>query len=557
MRDNFFKRNKAARVITVILLMIPAIVAAIFAFNVDPTEVSKAALETVTVSHEGLSKTYSDEETLKLYSEISKDAIEIDASFRDFTQEIPFDITFTESDGSVVTYSLYMLNDQNDCMFKNSEGKFFKMDAEIAKSLLLRDEFTGVNSDSFLPVVNFERNGVKYELSPDVYTWSYKNVDGGFETSEGSRMAQNPVIKFTAANTGSLLFDKTPDSVKVTLKNGSETVFDDTFENLSAALSYTSDTYLDMTLVCEWYEIEGAEFFGKLTYNLKFLYDITPTVELVDDHALPQGDFTVIRFKNFNDGENVKLSSDYDLPESTRVFTIKEENIKFAFIPLPSDTAVGKHDVTITTEDAHESKVTVSVRESAQKYQDKTVIVANPELQGAFTSDGFEQWENTLQNAINQSKDEQMWEGKFAYPTNSSKLVAGGFDYGTKLDIKSLYTKAYTSFGMALNATAGQSVKASNKGEVVFADALTLTGNTVIIDHGYGVLSIYGNLSEISVKTGDTVTKETIVGKAGSTGFASDTAGNVKTQVTFAVNIGGRFIDARSVCKYGIKLKDT
>jgi murein DD-endopeptidase MepM/ murein hydrolase activator NlpD len=63
-------------------------------------------------------------------------------------------------------------------------------------------------------------------------------------------------------------------------------------------------------------------------------------------------------------------------------------------------------------------------------------------------------------------------------------------------------------------------VHASNAGVVVHAAFLGIYGNCVIIDHGLGVNSLYGHLSEIEVKVGDTVTKGQEIGRSGSTGLA-------------------------------------
>ena len=93
---------------------------------------------------------------------------------------------------------------------------------------------------------------------------------------------------------------------------------------------------------------------------------------------------------------------------------------------------------------------------------------------------------------------------------------------------------------------------AANSGKVIFADELTLTGKTVVVDHGSGVLSWYGHLSDISVNAGDSVTAETVLGAAGSTGFACNSAGNKVTMVYFGVSAGGVFIDPSSPCRFGI-----
>ena len=61
---------------------------------------------------------------------------------------------------------------------------------------------------------------------------------------------------------------------------------------------------------------------------------------------------------------------------------------------------------------------------------------------------------------------------------------------------------------------------ASNSGVVVFTGSLGIYGNTIIIDHGMGLMSLYGHLSEISVKEGQFVKKGEIIGRTGNTGFA-------------------------------------
>jgi len=65
---------------------------------------------------------------------------------------------------------------------------------------------------------------------------------------------------------------------------------------------------------------------------------------------------------------------------------------------------------------------------------------------------------------------------------------------------------------------AGRPVKAPAGGRVVLADALYFTGNTVVIDHGMGLFTLFAHFSEIDVHTGDTVSAGDIVGKVGATG---------------------------------------
>jgi murein DD-endopeptidase MepM/ murein hydrolase activator NlpD len=65
---------------------------------------------------------------------------------------------------------------------------------------------------------------------------------------------------------------------------------------------------------------------------------------------------------------------------------------------------------------------------------------------------------------------------------------------------------------------AGTPVKAPNAGRVVFAGDLYFTGNTIVIDHGAGLFSLFAHLRAISVHESDTVTAGTVIGEVGATG---------------------------------------
>ena len=74
--------------------------------------------------------------------------------------------------------------------------------------------------------------------------------------------------------------------------------------------------------------------------------------------------------------------------------------------------------------------------------------------------------------------------------------------------------------GFDLATTQHGPVLAANDGKVIWAAMLGIYGNCIVLDHGYGLQSIYGHLSEISVKEGDMVTRGQPMGKSGSTGLA-------------------------------------
>jgi hypothetical protein len=74
--------------------------------------------------------------------------------------------------------------------------------------------------------------------------------------------------------------------------------------------------------------------------------------------------------------------------------------------------------------------------------------------------------------------------------------------------------------GFDLATTQHGPVLAANDGKVIWAAPLGIYGNCIVVDHGYGLQSIYGHLSELAVREGDMVERGQQMGRSGSTGLA-------------------------------------
>jgi murein DD-endopeptidase MepM/ murein hydrolase activator NlpD len=77
-----------------------------------------------------------------------------------------------------------------------------------------------------------------------------------------------------------------------------------------------------------------------------------------------------------------------------------------------------------------------------------------------------------------------------------------------------------THLGFDLATTSNAPVSAANDGTVVMAEFFGIYGNTVVLDHGYGLMSLYGHLSRFGVNKGDQVTRGQLLGHTGATGLA-------------------------------------
>src|SRR6188768_3846623 len=72
--------------------------------------------------------------------------------------------------------------------------------------------------------------------------------------------------------------------------------------------------------------------------------------------------------------------------------------------------------------------------------------------------------------------------------------------------------------GADLRSATGTPIHATNRGRVVLAKNLFFTGNTVIVDHGLGIYSLYAHLSQIDVDVGSMIERNQVLGLSGATG---------------------------------------
>ncbi|HYU45467.1 MAG TPA: M23 family metallopeptidase, partial [Terriglobales bacterium] len=93
--------------------------------------------------------------------------------------------------------------------------------------------------------------------------------------------------------------------------------------------------------------------------------------------------------------------------------------------------------------------------------------------------------------------------------------------------------------GYDLSITQHVGVEASNDGRVLYAAPLGIYGNCIVVDHGYGLQTIYGHLSEIAVHEGDMVKRGQIMGKSGQTGMAGG------DHIHFSMQLEGVQIDPK------------
>ncbi len=123
-----------------------------------------------------------------------------------------------------------------------------------------------------------------------------------------------------------------------------------------------------------------------------------------------------------------------------------------------------------------------------------------------------------LLEITNHSTGKLYWKNSFLRFPNSAR--ESSFADQRKYVYKHHVIDQQVHLGLDLASVVHSPVPAANNGKVVFTGNLGIYGNTVVLDHGFGVFSSYSHLSGFDVKEGQMVTRGEIIGHTDSTGLA-------------------------------------
>jgi murein DD-endopeptidase MepM/ murein hydrolase activator NlpD len=118
-----------------------------------------------------------------------------------------------------------------------------------------------------------------------------------------------------------------------------------------------------------------------------------------------------------------------------------------------------------------------------------------------------------LRAVFDQVTPEKLWDGGFRVPLDG---VTTGGNFGKRRILNGQSGSPHS--GVDFPSPAGTPIHAAQSGRVVLAQELFFSGNTVVVDHGLGIYTFYGHLSEMDVKVGDLLQSGQVLGKVGATG---------------------------------------
>lgn len=506
--------------------------------NIKAEDVSAV---TVLTPDESGSYTFEGKGDINFYLDLYLDADRISAPVRDVAEEEPMVVSIVR-EGNTSVFELYPEVNTNGCFFKNSKGEYYALMSSHAKTLLQREEciYVYANAGYSLPRLTFVTGGIEDTILPMDYSWQYKDI-GGNAVDDGSVPKAEGQQSFSYySNEGcAFRFSTQPESYSIAF-------FDENGVALSvtdpAALLFTTDTRLKAKIEASWAQNDKV-MGGRASYEFDLLYDVLPKLTHSSDKAVI-GDIITVAFRHLSEDEEIRLETQLVTGEIELIY---EEDYAFVVIPVSLENTAGEYALKFYAGDINDTfTLTVTTPED-------TVVMAtvDTELYTTFRGKEYEDKRSEFLNSLEASKGDKMISraNPFGKPVSSEVL----YDFGTYMSVNGVPPVFYLE---SIDYKVGEdtSIKATERGVIVYMGSDEIYGNTVIIDHGYGVKSHYYNIGMLNEykAVGDTVEEGEILGTGGVSGMVYKDGETEIPTFRFAVSINGVFVNPNILFESGL-----
>ncbi len=195
---------------------------------------------------------------------------------------------------------------------------------------------------------------------------------------------------------------------------------------------------------------------------------------------------------------------------------IGAEAVSRGLVGVDLEKPAGVYDLAVSGQTAGGEKISCTAKVEVRKGQfvterlhvEKEYVEPNPEQIKRADEE-----RRRLREIFDRVTPGRLWDGKFRVPIEG---VTTGKNFGTRRVLNGQPGSPHG--GVDFPAITGTPVHAAQRGRVALAEELFFSGNTVVVDHGLGIYTFYGHLSEIDVKAEDTVEAGQVLGKVGATG---------------------------------------
>lgn len=263
------------------------------------------------------------------------------------------------------------------------------------------------------------------------------------------------------------------------------------------------------TITAYWEHPENG-YNGQIDYTFELNIQL-PTTYTLNTTTYEPGDCMAILIEN-------PIDLNYRIETETYDRTIGlfyHQNDLVGLIPLDSRTTPGDYNVKVYRSSSNIllDELDYSVIYKEFETQQLTISSSTASLKSQENS---EKDAAKFGDAKTHSVGEKLWEGTFLLPVEGRIST----EYSVIRYVNES-TESSRHSGIDIAVPQGTPIKAANNGIITFSSDLIISGNVVVIDHGYGLFSSYVHLHKIYVEDGQEVKKGDIIGEVGTTGYST------------------------------------
>lgn len=529
------RRKKSSQTLIGIILCIPIAFIAYFAISYSSHNISPDSVNSVSITlPNGDPYIYTDKEQINFFVNAQLDSKSISTPVRDITNESPINVQYDRGD-KLVNFKLYPQLNLSGCMLVDSHDLMYILTQDTAKELLTRYELQYLYNDSLLPALSVISDKGSSAILPADYTWHYKKIDGNYYSDTMTQIyskTENQISSIYPQSNSTLEFSVKPsDDPKITF----ETENGDMLEISDLKyLSFNNDTKISVKITANWDETSESDYYGEATYTFPLLYDIPAAVTL-EKKVFDVGDVALLNLQYLNENEQIAVKTNL---QTSGITCYTEGNSTFAMLPIMGNNTAGEYSINFEVGGAsYTDTITVNAKDVERSF----FSVSPDEYNEMLSEEVITESTKKLTSIFEQTSPEAYFSfgTKFTAPVNESIIA----NYGKEIIISADVTTRKV-IGTVYSLSDGTSVKSAQRGKVVFAESIAATGNTLIIDHGFGIMTCYFNLKSFTHNVGDIVQQGEIIALSGSTGYT-----NGKSILDYAVAVNGVFVNPDSFFK--------
>lgn len=199
---------------------------------------------------------------------------------------------------------------------------------------------------------------------------------------------------------------------------------------------------------------------------------------------------------------------------NARVMVVRDNGRWYAIVGLPLDSAIGEHVLTVRDGDA-ETRQRFTVRDKQYETQRLTIKDKRKVEPSAEDMKRIQRDKREMDEAFATFREETEVPLLFDLPAEGPLSSP----FGLRRVFNGLARAPHS--GLDVAAAAGSPVRAPAAGRVLATGDYFFNGNTVLIDHGQGLVTLYCHLQRIDVKTGQALARGDLIGTVGQTGRAT------------------------------------